>query len=67
MALSRKSLHKTHFFDEVSERIVALDICVCYYKTRERGERILIESVFRSNRKLYRLGRVIEFEMGEST
>ena len=67
MALSRKSLHKTHFFDEVSERIVALDMQVCHYRTRALGERILLESVFRSNRKLYRLGRVIEFEMGEST
>jgi len=59
-AVFNKHLKKMHFFDEVTEKVVSVDVAVRYYKRRERGEAIMIENVIRRGRtKVYRISHMV--------
>jgi len=56
-----KHLTKMHFFDDVTEKVVSVDVSVVYYKKRDGIESIIVENAIRRGRdKIYRIGRLIE-------
>ena len=59
MGIHMKGIWKMRFWDDIEQKAVTLNIYIRHYNNRYLVDSIMVESVFRSKHKLYRLGYVI--------